>query len=216
MVTVPVGAHRRTQSERTAVMREALLDATVDCLVELGYANTTTREVARRAGVSRGAQTHHFPSKAELVAAAIEHVFDRQARGFRDAFTALPEPQRTLDHAVELLWEIVSGPSYAAVLEVTVAGRTDPELGVVVQGMAAVLERTVVGLLAELFPALGDERVARTIIDLGFTLVQGAAVSAYAGYGDPEHTIRLVRSLAALITPERAQLLKGVLDVLDP
>ena len=208
--------HRRTQSERTAETREALLDAAVACLVELGYANTTTREVAIRAGVSRGAQTHHFPSKAELVAAAIEHVFDQQARRFRDAFAALPEEQRTLDHAVELLWEIVSGPSYAAILEVTVAGRTDPELGVVVQGMATVLEQTVAGLLAELFPALSDERVARTIIDLGFTLVQGAAVSAYAGYGDPEHTIRLVRSLASLITPERTQLLKGVLDVLDP
>src|SRR5690349_16773358 len=128
--------HRRTQSERTAETGEALLDAAVACLVELGYANTTTREVAIRAGVSRGAQTHHFPSKAELVAAAIEHVFDQQARRFRDAFAALPEEQRTLDHAVELLWEIVSGPSYAAILEVTVAGRTDPELGVVVQGMA--------------------------------------------------------------------------------
>jgi hypothetical protein len=116
---------------------------------------------------------------------------------------------------VALLWEIVSGPSYAAVLEVTVAARTDEELRVVVHGMSAVLEHTVVGLLREFFPAIADERVAHTIIDVGFTFVQGAAVSAYAGYGDPERTIRLVKKLAALITPETGVFLKGALDVLD-
>jgi AcrR family transcriptional regulator len=206
---------RRTQSARTAETREALLDAAINCLVEVGYANTTTRMVAERAGVSRGAQTHHFPSKTELVAAAIEHLFDQQARRFHEVFAAQPADQRTLDQAVAILWEIVSGPSYAAVLEVTVAARTDPELRVVVHGMSAVLESTVVGLLREFFPTFQDERVARTIIDFGFTLVQGAAISAYAGYGDPERTIRLTKSLAALFTPETAIFLKGALDVLD-
>jgi AcrR family transcriptional regulator len=209
------GGARRTQSERTAETREALFDAAIECLVDLGYANTTTREVARRAGVSRGAQTHHFESKAELVVAAIERLFDRQCLRFREGFAALPEDRRTLDQAVALLWEIVSGPSYPAVLEVTVAGRTDPDLRVVVHGLSAVLEQTVVGVLREFFPALDDERLARTIIDLGFTIVQGAAVSSYAGYGDPEHTIRVVRAVAALVTPQTADLLKGALDVLD-
>lgn len=209
-------AIRRTQSERTAGTREALLEAAIGCLVEFGYAKTTTRMVADRAGVSRGAQTHHFPAKTELVAAAIEYLFDQQARRFREAFAALPDDQRTVDQALALLWEIVSGPSYAAVLEVTVAARTDEELRVVVHGMAAVLENTVIGLLREFFPTIHDERLARTIVDIGFTLVQGAAVSAYAGYGDPERTIRLMKHLAALLTPETATLLEGALNVLDP
>lgn len=206
---------RRTQAERTASTRDALLDATIDCLVEVGYANTTTRLVADRAGVSRGAQTHHYPTKVDLVVAAVGQLFDRQARNFREAFRALPPDRRTLDEAVALLWEIVSGPTYAAVLEVTVAGRTDPELRVVVHGTSTVLENTVVGLLQEFFPAFAEERLARTIIDLGFTLVQGAAVSSYSGFGDPQRTIRLVKSLSALLTPETADLLKGALDVLD-
>ena len=209
-------AGRRSQAERTAGTRDALFAATIDCLVEVGYARTTTREVALRAGVSRGAQTHHFPTKADLVVGAVEHLFDQQARGFRSAFTALPAESRTLDQAVALLWEIVSGPSYAAVLELTVAARTDPELRVVVHGMSAVLEQTVAELLRELFPALADDdALARTVIDLGFTLVQGAAVSRYAGYGDPDHTIRLVQSLAELITPDTVDILRGTLDVID-
>lgn len=205
-----------SQAERTAGTREALFAATIDSLVEVGYARTTTREVAQRAGVSRGAQTHHFPTKTDLVLGAIEHLFVQQARNFRAAFTALPAESRTLDQAVALLWEIVSGPSYAAVLELTVAARTDPELRVVVHGMTTVLEQTVFELLQELFPALADdERLARTVIDLGFTLVQGAAVSRYAGYGDPDHTIRLVQALASLITPDTVDILRGTLDVID-
>jgi AcrR family transcriptional regulator len=207
----------RSQAERTAGTREALFTATIDCLVELGYANTTTREVALRAGVSRGAQTHHFPTRTDLVVGAIEHLFDQQAQRFRAAFTALPPAEHTLERAVGLLWEIVSGPSYPAVLEVTVAARTDPSLRVVVNGMAAVLEQTVIGLLTEVLPAFdGNEKLARTLIDLGFTLVQGAALSTYAGYGDPERTIRLVRSMAGLITTDTIDLVRGTLDVIDP
>ena len=207
---------RRTQIERSTETREMLLDATIDCLVEVGYAGTTTRLVAERAGVSRGAQTHHFPAKTELVAAAIEHLFDQQARHYRQAFSSLPEEDRTLDQAVALLWDIVNGPSYAAVLELTVAGRTDPELRVVVHAMSAVLETTVVNLLREFFPAFGDEQVARTIIDVGFTFVQGAAISTYAGYGDPERTIRLLRGLAGALSPSVIDLVQGALHVIDP
>jgi AcrR family transcriptional regulator len=209
-------ALRRTQSERTAETREALLEAAIACLVDVGYAGTTTRLVAGRAGVSRGAQTHHFPTKPELVAAAIEYLFDQQATHFRDVFGAHPRDQRTLEGALEILWDIVRGPSYAAVLEVTVAARTDPDLRVVVHAMTAVLENTVVGLQREFFPSLQDERLVHTLIDIGFTLVQGAAISSYSGYGDPEHTIKVLKNAAALITPQSTEFVKGILDALDP
>jgi len=210
-----VATQRRTQQERTAETREALLDATIDCLAEVGYAGTTTRLVAERAGVSRGAQTHHYPTKTELVTAAIGHLFDRQAAHFREAFTAQPPGERTLDHAVDILWGIVSGPAYAAVLEVTVAGRTDPELRVVVHAMATVLESTVLDIQREFFPEVDDDGLARTIVDLAFTLMQGAAISTYGGYGDPERTIRLVRGVAALVTPDTISILKGAIDAID-
>ncbi len=61
---------RRSQAQRSAATREALLDATIACLVEDGYANTTTSKVAERAGVSRGAHLHHFQTRSALVAAA--------------------------------------------------------------------------------------------------------------------------------------------------
>jgi len=64
------------QQDRSRATQRRLLDATVDCLVEVGWAGTTTTLVAERAGVSRGAQLHHYPTKAALVVAALEHLVD--------------------------------------------------------------------------------------------------------------------------------------------
>src|SRR5580700_10650527 len=89
--TGPPARVRRTQGERSAAMRERLLDAAIDCLYELGYSGTTTIEVAARAGVSRGAQLHHFPTKEHLVTLAVRHVLAKRLEEFRTAFAALPD-----------------------------------------------------------------------------------------------------------------------------
>src|SRR5712664_3809714 len=95
-------AHRRTQEERSAATRGRLLDATLECLSELGYARTTTTEIAERGGVSRGAQLHHFPTKSELVTEAMGHLFDRRDQEFRDAFVRLPDDAERGPTAVDL------------------------------------------------------------------------------------------------------------------
>ena len=69
---------RRAQASRSAATREALLDAAIACLIEEGYANTTTGRVGARAGVSRGAHLHHFQTRITLVAAAVERLARRR------------------------------------------------------------------------------------------------------------------------------------------
>ena len=82
-------AARVPQEERSRAMRQRLLEATVDCLVEHGWSGTSTTLVSQRAGVSRGAQLHHYPTKNDLVLAAIDHLATqprgRDARGRGDA-----------------------------------------------------------------------------------------------------------------------------------
>jgi AcrR family transcriptional regulator len=109
-------------------MRRRLLDATVECLVRYGYAGTTTTRVTELAGVTRGAQVHHFPTRADLVAAAVRHIAARRAElAFEkiDAVRTAPDP---LDAALELLWEVHQGPVQYATMEMWIASRTDPEL----------------------------------------------------------------------------------------
>jgi len=120
---------RRTQAERRASTRSALVRATGDSLVELGYARTTTQEVQDRAGVSRGALTHHFASKAELVLAAVDHLYEEFSGSVRQAAADLPdEPTVRVRLGVELIWQRFHGPLFVAAMELWTAARTDPEL----------------------------------------------------------------------------------------
>src|ERR1700721_1396652 len=69
-----VAPRRRTRAEQRAITRRALLDATVECLVEDGYAGLTTRNVAERAGVAQSTFMHYFPTRDAFLIQAVEHV----------------------------------------------------------------------------------------------------------------------------------------------
>ena len=108
-------------------MRQRLLEATIDCLVELGWAGTTTTVVSERAGVSRGAQLHHFPSKQDLVVAAVEHLSERRRDDMARSLADLPEQGRTRA-ILDILARHYVSPVFFAALELWVAARTDAEL----------------------------------------------------------------------------------------
>ncbi|MFE9579240.1 TetR/AcrR family transcriptional regulator [Nocardia sp. NPDC006044] len=119
---------RDTQAQRRARMRARLLDAAVESLIEDGYAGTTTLAVQKRAGVPRGTLQHHFPTKADLLAGAVEHLAARRFDQLTREFAELPEAADRLEAAVELTMRMLSGPSFWAALEMWVGARTDPEL----------------------------------------------------------------------------------------
>lgn len=127
----------QTQRVRAAATRLLLLDTTVSCLAELGYAGTTGPAVAERAGLSRGAQLHHFGTRDQMVIAAVEHlaqqrlmqVHDRLAMRVGDSSDASARASRAAAlAALELLAEAMSGPLYGATLELWAAARTDDDL----------------------------------------------------------------------------------------
>ena len=109
-------------------MRQRLLDATLECLVEFGWSGTSTTLVSQRAGVSRGAQLHHFPTKTDLVLAAVEHLSDARRQELRDAAAELPTGRRRTRAVLEMLASHFTGPVFSAALELWVAARTDPGL----------------------------------------------------------------------------------------
>lgn len=143
---------RRTQAERSAATQAKLLDAALDCLVELGYAGTTTTVVAARAGVSRGAQLHHFPTRAALVAAAVEHLYRRMTAEYQRGFAALAPRAERLRAAIRLLWSMYSSRHFPAVLELFTAARSDAELRAHLEPIAARHDRNVYRLARAYFP----------------------------------------------------------------
>src|SRR3954465_9097241 len=118
---------RVPQEERTRLMRARLLEATVECLVERGFAGTSTTLISERAGVSRGAQLHHFPTKNALVVAAVEHLTEVRGAELAAAAAAVPAAHRTRD-VLRMLGDHFASPVFVAALELWVAARTDPAL----------------------------------------------------------------------------------------
>ena len=178
-------AEPRRVQERSLATRAALLDAAIDSLVERGYAATTTIETARRAGVSRGAQLHHFPTKAELLATAVEHLFDRRLAEFREAFAAIDPRADRLDAALDLLWSMFQGPAFVAWTELWVAARTDPELARTVIAVERRFTDETRTMFAELFP---DEAADGLLDDIGrafaFALMGGVALQRLFPHGE--------------------------------
>ena len=119
---------RRTQEERSTAMRERLLDATVACLVDYGYSGTTVTRIAERAGVTRGAQVHHFRTKEDLVVAAIRHLAEQLAAQVIVEAPRLARSADPVDATLDMLWKLHRGPIFVATVELWVAARTDPEL----------------------------------------------------------------------------------------
>lgn len=191
---------RRTQEERSAETRERLLDATIDCLVELGYAGTTTTEIVRRAGVSRGAQVHHFPTKAELVESAVVHLADRRRSELRRGFQGGPGNGDRPSRAVDLLWSAYTGPLFTAGLELIVAARTDPELLPALVALERDTREGIRALCVELFgPAALKRRALRDAIELTIDVMHGMALARMLG-GDRGQD-RLVDVWKRLIRP---------------
>jgi AcrR family transcriptional regulator len=170
---------RRTQAERRASTRAALLQATVDCLIELGYAGTTTSEVQQRAGLSRGALTHHFASKAELMLAAMDQLYDDISAVVRQAASELPATGRErVRPAVRLLWAGFNGPLFLATMELWMAARTDSELAASLLPHERRLGGQLRGLAQEVFgPELSAHPSAEAVYQLLSTSMRGQAMT---------------------------------------
>src|SRR5262245_31378341 len=143
---------RRTNPERSAATRGRLLDATIETLADLGYARTTTSEVAARAGVSRGAHLYHFRTREELIAAAVTHLFDRRVRELRAALTPLRAQVERALAVIDFLWAQASGSSFEAWIELCVAARTDVALRAQIRPLWSRFARVVAAVHRELFP----------------------------------------------------------------
>lgn len=170
---------RRTQAERRATTRTALLDAALASLVEDGYASITTRKIAERAGVSQGTQQHYFSTKAEFVVEAMRYATEQIAgdAAQRIDFSVVSDPERH-EELLDELWRVHQSLAFKAATELWIAARTDAEL----RGHMRELEKDVGRLIISAATALlpDDEHLAGTLelLDLALASIRGYAMLA--------------------------------------
>lgn len=120
---------RRSQSERRAETRGRLLDATVESLIADGYAGTTIRRVTELAGVSQGAQSHHFPHRVDLVVSAFERLAEQRIDRYGERARELSGDRTArLRALLDLLWEDFSSSVFTVAVKLWVAAAEDAEL----------------------------------------------------------------------------------------
>lgn len=182
MATQPAASEkpRRTQAERRAATRTALLDAAVECLAEEGYANTTTRRIAERAGVTPGALQHHFASRAELLGHARRHLGSRFAEQmFGHDSANLPTVRQRTERRLDRMWDLLKGPLFAAMMELWVAARTDVELRKELIGAERDGARLAASASRILNPELVDRPGFAQLLAIGQATMRGLAMARF-------------------------------------
>lgn len=143
-------ATREPQQDRSRATRAALVEAAIVCLAELGYHASTVAVVAERAGVSRGAAQHHFPTRDALFTAALEHVTHVRADELRRELADLPGHGPSTGDVVELTFSLYSGTLFRAALALWVAAAAEPGLRAQIVPLEARIGREIHRVLVEL------------------------------------------------------------------
>ena len=198
-----------TRADRDGpAMRQRLLDAAVECLIELGVAGTTTLAVQRRAGTSRGALLHHFPSHADLLSASVAELVKRNEAAVTASRAGNSGPHDALLTAVNALAFAGRQPSYLAELELWAVSRTDRPLKQALIAAERAAKREIDRVSADLFAKWKDLEAYDDAVALTQHFVRGLAISENLR----SSAARRERLISAWTDAMRAMLEKGRKD----
>ena len=206
MTTTPT--ERRTQAQRREGTIGALLDATVACLAERGYAATSTAAVCAAAGVSQGALFRHFPTRQALLVATAEHVATRNVEAFRSTVGADVDSVDAVVAVLSHLRTVVLSPANQTWRELLVAARADADLRAALvparESLQAQMLATAADLWHDRLPA--DDLAA--VLSVVVNMLDGLAFSALDPdpAAAPGRTVeRALRLLAEMIVSHYPQ-----------
>jgi AcrR family transcriptional regulator len=166
------------QAQKSANTRTQITEAAIRCFVEYGYSQTTTTLIAEKAGLSRGAMLHHFPSKLAVVSGAVEHLHAKRLKAFRKAVTKSAAARDHLRTSLDAYWAHVRHPMFVAFFELAVAARTDKELAAILRPAQEAFEREWYDAAVEVFPEWkGRGEKFDLALDLVHYVLEGMAVS---------------------------------------
>jgi AcrR family transcriptional regulator len=180
------------------------LDAAIACLNERGYTGTTTSEIAERAGVSRGAQVHHFHHKGELVIGALDRICELRLARISEVVGQLPPgtPVSRLEMLIDVMWVGFQHPAFYAWLELVVASRTDPMLRIAMRRISRRLgigfKNAFVTFMSDQIVSPGRAEAIQSVVEVIFGTLQSMAIERALMEPDQPDPPRLVESIADL------------------
>lgn len=170
---------RRTQAQRREGTIGALLEASVTCLTERGYAATSTAVVCAEAGVSQGALFRHFPTRQALLVATAEHVATRNVAAFRA--TTDGAAVDTVDDVTAVLAHLrtaVLSPTNQTWRELLVAARADADLRAALLPARELLQAQMLDVAADLWSDRLSADDLPAVLSIVVNMLDGLAFSA--------------------------------------
>lgn len=168
---------RKTQAERSNETQERITAAAIEMLQRKGFAGFRVADVADAAGVSRGAQTHHFPSKRDLILAVFATIFNRATETSRVRIAGIKPDDDVIDAMVIDAAEFFLSPEFPMGLDMLAAAERDPDLRDAVRKIAretrSLVEDMWIGLLLSRGLARDD---AEDVLWLIFSAIRGLSV----------------------------------------
>ncbi|RDI42361.1 TetR/AcrR family transcriptional regulator [Nocardia mexicana] len=168
------------KQDRSRATRQRLLEASIDCLAELGWAAATVAVVAERAGVSRGAAQHHFPTREDLITAALEYMFDTRMATAKSEALALGEVAAGVgrtEAVVAGLVESYTSPLFKAALQVWTHAAADPALRERIVPLEARFGRVSHRLAVESLGVDDSDPVAHHLVQATLDLARGLGLA---------------------------------------
>jgi AcrR family transcriptional regulator len=159
------------KQDRSRATRQRLLEAAVACLAERGWAGSTVSVVAEKAGVSRGAAQHHFPTREDLFTAAVEYVAEERSIALRKL------PAQHIPAVVGALVDLYTGPLFRAALHLWVAASNEEQLHARVTELEARVGRETHRMAVELLHADESRPGVREIVQGFLDMARGLGLA---------------------------------------
>ena len=116
-------------SSRSAGTRARLIEAAIETLKAEGFAGSSARAIAERAGVNQGLIFYHFDSVANLLLAALDSVSARRMEHYGAAIDGVGSPTELVDVATAIFREDLDAGYVAVLVEMIAGASSTPGLG---------------------------------------------------------------------------------------
>jgi AcrR family transcriptional regulator len=190
----------RTQQQRREDTIAGLLDASIETIIEVGYARASAKVITQRAQVSDGALFRHFPTMGDFMAATAQEAGRRQLDEIAKRMATLPA-DASVDAFLAIMRDLASNPTNTVLHELMVAARTDEMLRAPLRDVLAVYvgkiyEAARSAFSAEEISEFGEENFA-TLVAVLINSFDGAAIAGQvlASHDIEERRIPMVASL---------------------
>ena len=168
---------RAPQQDRSRATRQRLLEAALESLTEVGWTHSTIAVIAERAGVSRGAAQHHFPTRESMITATVEYITEVRDADIRAQLAALPPGPPRTEVAVDMIVGWYTGTPFRAALELWVAASAEPSLRELVVPLEVTTGRQAHRAAVDLLCADESRPGVRELIQATLDLARGLGLA---------------------------------------